>query len=307
MKSEKCSICFRVKGRRVCKLQDDSLICDVCCAKTRTAICEGCMYYSQAEKYQKEKQKSNKFIAVIDPEVDESVDQALAMIEKGKVRSGENLISELLNIYPNIHTVQFAMGVVRLIQSRYDEAISYFDKAIEIFPYYVEAWFNKAAAHQKRLELVETIKAYQQVVQLGDPSEDFVRQAQEFIRNMERQIKGQCGLSLDEYFKVKEIFDDAFAAMERMEWEKAIRGFQSVLSFDPNHTQSYGNLGICYAHLSRKEEALRALNKALELDPHYEPALLNRKIVSSLKDGETLASVQFKTVDYYKEHTMKNK
>ena len=66
-------------------------------------------------------------------------------------------------------------------------------------------------------------------------------------------------------------------------------------------------MGICYAQLGRREEALANLNKALELDPNYEPALLNRKIVTSLKEGEKLPENRFNSVEYYKDYTLKKK
>ncbi|MFQ5864988.1 MAG: tetratricopeptide repeat protein [bacterium] len=310
MKSERCIVCLNAKGARVCIINDNSLICSICCAKTRNCNCEGCIYYAQAEKYAKEKalkQKSKKFIMAIDPEVNEKVDQALAMAEKGKKQSGEKILTELLNEHPHIDMVQYGMGVICLMQGYYDRALSYFDKAIEINPYFVEAWFNKGAAHQKRLELREIIKAYQKVVELGDPSEDFVGHAKSFVIDFEKQIRETCGLSLDGYFEAMDIFNDAYAAMEKMEWRKAVAGFRKVLALDPQHTQSYGNLGICYAHLGCKQEALNALDKALELDPKYEPAIVNRKVITSLEEGEELSIEKFVSVDYYKDYSLEKR
>ena len=36
------------------------------------------------------------------------------------------------------------MGVICAMKKDYDRSIQYFDKAVEIFPYFVEAWHNKA-------------------------------------------------------------------------------------------------------------------------------------------------------------------
>lgn len=302
MKRKKCTICSRAKGKRVCRVQDNSLICPTCCAKTRTANCEGCIHYAQAENYAKErslKQEARDFIMVIDPEVNEKVDQALEMAERGRIRSGEKMLSQLLDEYPHIDMVQYGMGVICLMKDDYDRAIPYFDKAIKINPYFVEAWFNKGAAHQKRVDLGETIRAYQKVVELGDPSDDFAGHAKDFIRGLEKDIREDKSLSLDDFLKAGDIFNEAFAAMERMEWKKALSGFKKVLAIDPRHTQSHGNLGICYAQLGQKQEALAALDEALALDPDYEPALINRKAIASLEDGERLSTLR--SVDYYKD------
>ena len=256
------------------------------------------------KKVKRRKSKFKKFIIRIDPQVEEAVDQALGMAEQGKIRAAEKIISELLKQHPDIHTVQYAMGVICVMRDNYDEAIAYFDKAIEIYPYFVEAWFNKGASHQKKLEVREMIKAYQKVVEIGDPSDDFVRTANDVIKEMKNQIRQDTNLTLDEYLKGMDKFNKAFAAMQSQEWGKALIGFQEVVRMDPKHTQSYGNMGICYGHLGQREEALEALDKALELDPNYEPAILNHAAVSSLKQGEKLGA-KFKAVDYYKDFSVK--
>ena len=53
-------------------------------------------------------------------------------------------------------------------------------------------------------------------------------------------------MSLDAYFQAKERFDQAFAMMAKRQWQQALDGFEAVLALNPKHTQSYGNMGICY-------------------------------------------------------------
>jgi Tfp pilus assembly protein PilF len=72
-----------------------------------------------------------------------------------------------------------------------------------------------------------------------------------------------------------------------------------------NHPQSYGNLGLCYMQIGKKEEAVKALDKALEIDPNYGPALANKAIIESLADGEKLPN-KFKSIEYYKDFKFQN-
>ena len=304
MKQDKCVICLIARGRRVCKLNNNSLICPICCAKTRNPDCDGCSFFTAAEKYSKEKiknQKSENFVTELKPDLDEEVDQALALAERGKIQSGEKIISRLLKNHPNYHTVQYGMGVIYLMQGKFDEAIPYFDKAIDILPIFAEAWFNKGSCHQKKLEVGEMIRAFQKVVELGNPSEQYVQKAQDMLNSFEKQTLKDSNLNLDEYLKSMAVFNEAFAAMEKMNIEKAIIGFKEVIKMNPQHTQSFGNLGICYGLLGQKKEALTALDKALELDPNYEPAQLNRIAIASLENGEKLQQNGHISVEYYKE------
>ncbi|MGH7860444.1 MAG: tetratricopeptide repeat protein, partial [Candidatus Binatia bacterium] len=292
------------RGKRVCRLKDQALICPVCCARIRNPACEGCGYWAQAIAYRRDKVEKPEnprvphFVARIDPEVDREVDRALAMAEDGRLEAAEPIVSRLLARHPDLHMVQFGMGVIRALQGRYDAALAHFDRAVAIFPLFVDAWFNKAVAHEKRLEPRTMIRAYQKVIELGDPADDFVGEAREAIRNLEERIRADKGFSLDRYVELMDAFDEAFAAMENREWERALAGFQRVAAADPEHTQSHGNMGLCYASLGRRGEALAALDRALELDPDYEPAKINRGGVLAMRDGESLAA-DFMSVDYY--------
>ena len=112
MKKVKCNICSNTTGKRVCKNSENSVICPSCCAKTRTNNCQSCLYYTQAENYKKDrdlKQKSKTFLTEIDPEVDEKVDYALELAEKGRVHRAEGILSTLINEHSHIYTVQFGM------------------------------------------------------------------------------------------------------------------------------------------------------------------------------------------------------
>jgi lipoprotein NlpI len=59
--------------------------------------------------------------------------------------------------------------------------------------------------------------------------------------------------------------------------------------------------------LGRKSEALAALDKALEIDPQYEPAIVNRAVIESLDEGEKLEQEGFMSIDYYKDYPLKKK
>jgi lipoprotein NlpI len=57
---------------------------------------------------------------------------------------------------------------------------------------------------------------------------------------------------------------------------------------------------------TQEQEALEAFDRALELDPRYELALVNRKMVASLEEGQSLAG-DVKSVEYYKDYPFQNR
>ena len=309
MKKPKCQVCARVKGKRVCKINDKALICSPCCADIRNPDCEGCSHYAQAARYALEKTQqstSQRFVTRIDPEVDEAVNRALTLVENGQLQAGESSLADLLLKHPDIHTVQYAMGTVCGLKGEYEESIAYFDTAIAIFPYFVEAWFNKATSHQKILDVGKMFRSFQKVIELGDPAEDFVRSAKETVTRLAQHIYDDTGLSLEAYLRSMDQFEEAFVAMENQQWAKALAGFQKVVAENPTNTQSHGNMGICYACLGHKQEALAAFDAALALDPDYAPALSNRALTVPLEEGEKL-DYAFQSVKYYKDQIVENK
>ena len=307
MSSQICVICGKVKGKRVCLVRDERMICPMCCAKSRNSDCFSCVFYQEAEQHKKEKAVKSKDysnLVPVDQVVEDKVDQALALVERGHKLRGRIMISRLLKSHPENHMVHFAMGVISLFEDKLDDALFYTEKAIQIFPYFVEAWYNKGAIHQKRLEIDGTIKAYQKVVEYAQTDDEAYQKANEILKDIENQIKIENHLTLDQFLKVKEIFDDAYQKMIEQKWHLALQGFQKVLSYSPDHTQSYGNIAMCLAMLGHKEKALAAIHKALELDPDYMPAITNKSAVENMREGEPLKLTNIDSVDFYKEKAL---
>ena len=299
----KCTVCLSVKGKRLCKIKNATLVCPRCCAEIRSSNCIGCSYYSEAEKYGVMKMKNQHFrdvITKIDPDVDDEVDYALRFAENGNFAKGEKLLTRLIKKHPDLYTVQYGMGTVLSMKGNYSESIFYFEKCLTLFPYFAEAWYNKGISHKNMLDVGNMIKSLKKALEFGDGESDFIKTARELLSTLRASIHCSTGLSLDLYLKSLDEFDSSVLKMQNGNYEEALIGFQNVCSSTKNHPQSYGNLGICYSFLGKKPEALAAYDKALEIDPEYEPALANRAILLSLKDGEKMPD-RLKTVYYYKE------
>ena len=77
--------------------------------------------------------------------------------------------------------------------------------------------------------------------------------------------------------------------------------FDRVLAQNPDHVQSHGNVALAYAGLGQKALALEHLDKALALDPTYGPAILNRKAIEAMKEGEPQGPLAVVETEYYRE------
>lgn len=134
-----------------------------------------------------------------------------------------------------------------------------------------------------------------------------MRQARDFLSGMEENIRKVQGVELEAFLKCMDIFDKACDYMEEAKWEKAIASFKDCLNIVKNHYQSYGNLGLCYAKLGKREQAISALDRAIEINPGYEPALVNRKMIAGLKADEKIPDGPIETIDYSRDYAAKKK
>ena len=312
MMKKKCVVCTKTWGKRVCKINENELICSRCCVEIRGEQCEACPHYQTAKRYMAEKARKSQaskkhFITEIYPEIDNRIDHALELIENGNGAQGEKIIDELLPKYPRSHTVNYAKGVVWLQKNEWDKAIEYFDKATEIFPYFMEAHYNKGAAYQQKLDIKNMIKAYRKVVDYGNPDDMAVRKATSVLSDMKRNISKLHSIDLDRFLEAQDLFEIAHDFMTKNDFKKAIANYEKSMKIIDNLPQPHGNLGICYAKLGRKREALEALNRALEIDSDYEPALVNKALVEGLAVGEKLEDGEVKSIEYYKDYPMQKR
>jgi len=304
-----CPICNERKAQRLCFRHDNAIICSVCCAKMRNEQCAGCSYHSAAQQYQSDRSQrvtqamrpDGHFVVALDPEVEDAVNAALELCEQGKTDVAWTRMTRLLQAHPKNHSVCYAMGVLHGFKNEHQEAIKWFDKAIAIYPYFVEAHFNKGVSHQKELQLAEAVYAYRRVVALGDPNDVPAKQAQAFLNTMAASIPRINGVDLDAYIESQVIFDRAYTQMAQGNWSAALLGFRASAAKHDRNAPTHGNQGLCLAALGYKAQALAELDRAVEIDPQYEPAMANRAVVEQMVEGIPLTGTKFMRVDFGKE------
>jgi len=300
-----CIICGKTRGKRACLLNPNALICPVCCAATRHESCQGCSYYAVSQQYQNTKAQQNvpkDSIADLYEKVTEEIEQAFVYLEKKMFPKSYSLFKKLIEKYPRNPEVCFGMGTYHAMQKNYDEALFYFDRTIELSPHYAEAHFNIGSVYRDKADIKRMLQSYMKVVEIGDPNEDYVQNAKETIETFKKNFRN-VNATLEDFFKGQDAFEQGMEAMEKSKWKKGIPLFQKSIKYYPSVPQPYNNLGICYAKLGQKELALAFFDKALEIDPNYEPAIVTRMTVELLKSGEKLLGGNLEIIDYYKDYS----
>jgi tetratricopeptide (TPR) repeat protein len=121
----------------------------------------------------------------------------------------------------------------------YKEAIKCFDKAIEINPYDDVSWYNKGYALDGLGNYKEAIKCYDKAIEINPNRVDV------------RADKGTAlGSGLGEY-------------------EEAIKCIDEALQIEPNNANVWNNKGYALgAGLGNYKEAIKCYDKTIEINPH---------------------------------------
>jgi tetratricopeptide (TPR) repeat protein len=307
--SKKCSFCGKTKGKRGCRLHDMKMICPRCCANIRNAECDPCSYYRTAENYQAEKyQKSGgqSFTIELDETVEKEIDKALGEVERKRFAKAEKILAPLFQSHPNNHYVQYGLGALYAFKGENRKAVEHFQKAIEIFPFFVEAYYNLGIAYTKEVNIAGMVRAFRRVVSLAEPDDLVYREAKGMLSLLEQSVREVNGTDLDTFIKAQDFFEKGMVLMETGKWEEAIDTYKKSLTLNATTPQPYGNMGICYAKMGKKEAAIEAFDRALGIDPNYELAIVNKALTAGLASGETL-DAPMSTIEYYKDYKEKNR
>jgi tetratricopeptide (TPR) repeat protein len=234
--------------------------------------------------------------------LDKAVDRLLQRVERGEHRGLRAEFERLLRKYPNYHMTNFGMGVYRgMVQGDPVGALPYFEKAVREFPLFAEGHFNLAMSCVKACHIPQAVASFRKAIQYTDDAL-IVGKANEQLAWLENTVRNTSPFkTLDAYIENQKLFDLAFANLRNRNFEKAIELFGKALEQNPEHVQSYGNLALAHAGLGHKAVALDCLDRALALDPSYEPAMVNRVAILNMAEGVPQGSVEVLETEYYRE------
>jgi tetratricopeptide (TPR) repeat protein len=302
----KCPLCGH-KAKRTCRIKGGVEICPPCCATIRTQACAGCSHYAVSQDYQRGKYITSgkrDFIMAIKPELEDTLNKALELIDKKRFYEAQTLLDSVAATDPAYYLLDFARGVLHSKNNELDETIACMDRAIGKFPYFMEAHFNKAMAHKLKADIPNMIRSFREVLNTGDAKNENVLWARNFLRDLELSVQRTDGIDLDTYLSAYDAFERGTACMHRMDWLSAIVHFEQCSQINPRSPKGYGNIGLCKAKLGKTEEAIAALDKAIELDPGYEPAILNR---ASISNDDKMPDGPIPMIEYAKDYEAKNR
>jgi len=245
-------------------------------------------------------ERDEPFIAELRPDLDEAVDRVLRRLEQGAGTRIESEITALFEKNPDYHLTNYAMGIYRAMVIKDPAgAIRFFERAVKILPPFPEAHFNLGNAARQAFDIPKAVAAYRAAERYAQ-DDGIAEMARKELQALEKiLLKTTAFPTLDAYVANAQLFDRAFQFLTDRQFEQAVELFKRVLSENPTHVQSYGNLALAYAGLGRRSDAMACFDRALELDPRYQPALLNRRVMAQMREGEPFVPEAIQEVQFY--------
>ncbi|MBI1828150.1 MAG: tetratricopeptide repeat protein [Thaumarchaeota archaeon] len=148
------------------------------------------------------------------------------------------ITKKFTDLYPEDAVSFYEKAEIFIVKQNYEEAIVFYDKALEQLPRYENAWLKKgdALSHLKKHEYA--LACYEKVLQINPKSTDAWN------------LKGVCLSDLKRY-------------------EEALECFDKATLLKPMHFAAWNFKGVCFFNLRKLEKALECFDKAIKIKPDF--------------------------------------
>ncbi|MEJ5311057.1 MAG: tetratricopeptide repeat protein [Anaerolineae bacterium] len=222
-------------------------------------------------------------------------------------------------------------ATIYLNMGEYDKAILEYNKALELDPAYVPAYYDRGLAFAQRQQYAQAIADFSQVLALNPQHADayynrglvYARQNAfaEALADYDQALalhpedpliynsRGNVYYKTKDYTRAMADYDQAIqldatyadaylnrglthAALE--EYQRAIADYNQALALNPENAIAYNYRGQAYARLQQYARALEDYTQAITLDPNYAVAYNNRGLCHVRMGNHTQAIADYR-------------
>jgi protein O-GlcNAc transferase len=219
---------------------------------------------------------------------DNNISRIINLLKSNKL---DESLNEILNlkiianpIYENLH------GIILAKKSLHEEAKIQFNKTIQSYPDFPDAYYNLAT-------ILLNEKSYKE-------SEDLLRKAIKLRKNYYEamfnlgnvlRLTNRNYQAINFYLECKKIRSDDFelynvlalSYLKQKKYDFAIKFFNQAISLKPDSYEIYNNLALAHHEIGDNETAIRLLNQAININPSFAEAYLSAgNVYRELKDFE---------------------
>jgi tetratricopeptide (TPR) repeat protein len=204
------------------------------------------------------------------------------LVERGERTGDESFFTEAAKEYDialrldrRIHDTH--ANVATMLARKGDDAgaISEFEQALAIHPYFAPAYYGLGQVYQREGKLDLAMEKYQKAIEI---SPDYPLANYSIARVLEQQ--GQTLAAIDHYRKaVAGMPEDADARynlgtclIRAKQFPEAVYNLQYAVKIRPDWVQAWTNLGAGQLFSGHPQDAIASFQRALAINPNFTPA-----------------------------------
>lgn len=210
-----------------------------------------------------------------------------SLIALGRYEDALHYYDRALQLHPRYALALTNKSRSLYLLGRYEESLRVVDKALELAPNFVTALNNKANSLDALERYEEAIRIYDAILKIDPQYVSAWSNKADLLNKIGRYqdalLYSDKALELDP-LNALALFTKANSLDDLGRYEEAVSYYDKALEINPQYAVALNNKGVSLEKLERYEEAILCYDKSLEIDPKYALAF-NSKGVSLEKLG----------------------
>eukprot|EP01080_Neovahlkampfia_damariscottae_P010162 gene10162-2582_t len=204
-------------------------------------------------------------------DANEIYNEGVKLFKEKKNQEAYDLFSKAIAKKSTVFNYFHARGLCAKNLDKVEQAISDFEKAMELKPGYTKSLAIVVKLYQKTGATNKALDAYTQLIQTAPSHFHYFDRG-----TLLSEIKGKeeeaisdftKAIALDETMAIA-YYNRALLYYAEKEYDKALRDFNKTLEYemDPD-ANTYIDRGLCYYYTDKDTEAMKDFKKAVEIEP----------------------------------------
>jgi tetratricopeptide (TPR) repeat protein len=216
-------------------------------------------------------------------EKENTIDKSVSIKENFQANAINNSSEKTIDTSPNKFTALNNEGRTLYNDGKYEEAIQYFDEALQIDPYNEDTIYNKFRALERLPKDVDDDISKDQI------TKKVVDDSTTSDRLDDNALDKDPNL-------VKELMNKGRESSKQGKYEEAMAWYHKALAIDNNNVSALNDIAALLHEQGKYQEAIAWYDKALAIDPNFEIARYNKKLVLDLTTGKTVDTYTYSNV-----------
>ena len=221
--------------------------------------------------------------------------QALALINQGRLQEAEAIYRRLIKQGAGNHLVFGNLGAICIMQGRTQEAITFLKQALAIKPDFPDALGNLGMALKEQGNLDAAVASYRQALNLKPNYPDALNGLGIILK--EQGNLDAAVVSYRQALDLKPNYPEALTNLgaalgEQGNLDAAVLCFRQALDLKPDFPEALFNLGMALKEQDNLDAAVISYRQALDLKPDY-PDALNNLGIALVDQGDLEAAISY--------------